>query len=295
MTRLSRMIRDVVDRCQRFLIVAPGELGYDESITVLDCEQLQHVSRAGWAVAAFGALALHAGGVAVAFGMHPSDDDDLGAPAIEIGIELVSPQLDPSNLPVGRDTDASAPAPEIVEQKQVEKQTDLPKAVPTETDDPERVVSPNDSHQPIKDDPTPATAAADPSQASPAVEQTAMPSVENAEPSPRSIAPSPGTGESAVRQRVTWEKELAAHFNKFKRYPPDRTTQSAEVVVGFVLDRTGHIVSTRIVKGSGDASFDEAALAMLRRSDPVPPPPPAIPDANLSFTQPVDFRAKPPK
>ena len=69
--------------------------------------------------------------------------------------------------------------------------------------------------------------------------------------------------------------------------------QSAEVIVGFVLDRVGHVVSARIVKGSGDASFDEAALAMLRRSDPVPPPPSGIADANLSFTVPVDFRAKP--
>jgi TonB family protein len=287
------MVRDVVERCQRFVIAAPGELDQDDAVTVFDCEHTLHVSQAGWAVAALGALALHAGGVAVAIGMHPSDDDDLGAPAMVIGIDLTSPERDPSNLPVGPDTDASAPAPEIVEQKKVEKQTDLPKAVPTETDDPERVVSPNDSRQPVKDDPTPTTAAADPSQASPAVEQTAMPSVENADASPRSIAPSPGTGESTARQRVTWEKELAAHFNKFKRYPADRAVQSAEVIVGFALDRVGHVVSAHIVKGSGDTSFDDAALAMLKRSDPVPPPPSGIPDASLSFTVPVDFRAKP--
>jgi TonB family protein len=269
-------------------------MAHDGDITVLDCEQLHHVSRAGWAVAVLGALALHAGGAAIAYGMRSSDtDDDLGAPAMVIGIELTSPQRDPSNLPVGPDADASAPAPEVVEQKQVEKQTDLPKAMPMQTDDPERVVSPNDSQHPIKDDPTPTTAAADPSQASPATEQTAMPSVENAEASPRSIAPSPGSGDSAVRQRATWEKELAAHFNRFKRYPADRAMQSAEVIVGFVLDRLGHVVSARIVKGSGDASFDEAAMAMLRRSDPVPAPPSAIPDANLSFTVPVDFRVKP--
>ena len=34
-----------------------------------------------------------------------------------------------------------------------------------------------------------------------------------------SVAPSPGTAESARRDKVTWQKELAAHFNKFKRYP----------------------------------------------------------------------------
>ena len=44
------------------------------------------------------------------------------------------------------------------------------------------------------------------------------------------------------------------------------------------LDRLGHVVSTAIEKGSGDAAFDDAAIAMVRRSDPVPPPPPLIAD-----------------
>ncbi|WP_141385375.1 TonB family protein, partial [Nitrobacter winogradskyi] len=50
--------------------------------------------------------------------------------------------------------------------------------------------------------------------------------------------------------------------------------------------------SATIVNGSGDATFDEAALTMLRRSDPVPPPPPLIADEGLSFTLPVVFRVK---
>jgi periplasmic protein TonB len=255
----------------------------------------RHSSRTVWILAALGALTIHATGAAAVLGyLQPNDsDDDLGAPAIEIGVELMSPRLDPNNLPVGPDTDASAPAPEVVEQKEVVQKTDLPKAIPTETDDPDRVVSPNDTQKPIDNDPKTPTVQAMPSQASPAVEQTATPSIESAPQSTGSVAPSPGIGESAVRQRVTWEKELAAHFNKFKRYPTDRVMQSAEVVVAFVLDRVGHIVSSHIVKGSGDTSFDAAALAMLQRSDPVPAPPALIADEGLSFTVPVDFRAKP--
>lgn len=260
-------------------------------------ERPRHLSRVVWISAAIGALALHAGGVAIALGaMQPNeDDDDLGAPAIEIGVELTSPHLDPSNQPIGPDTTASMPSPEVVEQKQVEKQTDLPKAAPTETDDPDRVVSPTATQKPVKDDPTPATAQADPSQASVAAEQTEVPTVENAQESPRSIAPSPGTGQSAVRQRVTWQKELAAHFEKFKRYPSDRRPQTVEVIVTFVLDRIGHVLSPSIVKGSGDASFDAAALAMLRRSDPVPMPPAVVADESLFFKMAVDFTDKPHK
>jgi TonB family protein len=54
----------------------------------------------------------------------------------------------------------------------------------------------------------------------------------------------------------------------------------------------GHVLSASIVKGSGDTAFDEAALAMVRKSDPVPMPPPLIADEGLSFTLPVIFRVK---
>ena len=67
--------------------------------------------------------------------------------------------------------------------------------------------------------------------------------------------------------RATWQKQLVAHLDKHKRYPAARVQKRAEIVVSFVLDRTGHVLSTGIVKGSGDAAFDEAALAMVRRSD----------------------------
>jgi protein TonB len=261
---------------------------------MLDHDRPRHPSRTVWVAAALGALAIHAGCVALAYGyMQPDDaDDDLGAPAIEIGIELASPHLDPTDLPVGPDTEASAPAPAVVEQKAVVEQSELPKAVPTETDDPDRVVSPADTKKPKDDDPKMASIQADPSEQSLATEATATPTVESAPQSPRSVAPTQGTGESARRERVTWQKELAAHFNKFKRYPLDRTMQSAEVVVSFVLDRVGHVLSTRVAKGSGDASFDEAALAMLQRSDPVPPPPPLVADDGLTFTLPVIFHVK---
>jgi periplasmic protein TonB len=216
----------------------------------------------------------------------------LGAPAIEIGVELASPRLDPTDLPPGPDTEATAAAPAVVEQKIVVEQTELPKAVPTETDDPDRAVSPTEAKKPKDDDPKTPTAPADPSEASIATEATAMPTVDGARESPRSVAPVQGTGASAQRERVTWEKELAAHFNKYKRYPSDRAMQAAEVVVSFALDRVGHVLSSQIVKGSGDASFDAAALAMLQRSDPVPPPPPIVADNGLTFTLPVIFHVK---
>ena len=102
-----------------------------------------------------------------------------------------------------------------------------------------------------------------------------MPTVEAAQESPKSVAPAIGTGESARRIRTTWQKELIAHLDKHKRYPTGSSRKTVEILVNFVLDRVGHVVSTTVVKGSGDPAFDEAALAMVRRSDPVPAPPTA--------------------
>jgi periplasmic protein TonB len=181
----------------------------------------------------------------------------------------------------------------MVEQKAVIEHTDLPKATPTptETDDPDRVVSPNETEKPKEEEPKVTTMPTQASTPSIAAEATASPTLQEAPEATHSIAPSPGTGESARREKATWQKELAAHFNKFKRYPAERKTPRAEVVVSFDLDRMGHVVSKRIVKGSGDAAFDAAALDMLQRSDPVPAPPPLVADDGLTFSLPVIFQA----
>lgn len=248
-----------------------------------------------WVIGAVGALALHVAGVALVCGYMRDRSVDLGAPGLVIDVELTAPRGAPNDLPAGPDTEASARAPAVVEQKTAIEKNDLPKDTPTDTDDPERIVSREDIKQPVDQDPKITAVQAAPSNPSVAVEETAIPSVATARESVASRTPSPGTGESALRERVTWQKELAAHFDKYKRYPEDRAGRSAEVVVNFVLDDAGHFVSSRVVKSSGDPVFDDAALAMLRRSDPVPPPPPLVASAGLSFTMPVIFHVKAPK
>jgi protein TonB len=261
-------------------------------MTGLDIEQKP--SRRLWIFAGLSALALHLGGVALAVAHLRSDDldDSVGAPAIEIGLELSSPKLDPTDLPAGPDSDASVASPALAEQKAELKETDLPKDTPTETENPDRVVTPNDAKKPVEEDTKIATVQTQASQESVAAEATAMPSSDNIPQGTRSVAPAQGTGETAQKVRATWQKELIAHLDKHKRYPAERTLKSAEILVGFALDRMGHVLSASIVKGSGDDAFDQAALAMVRRSDPVPQPPPLVADEGLNFTLPVIFRVK---
>jgi protein TonB len=259
-----------------------------------DLDTEQKPSRRLWILAAVGALALHIGGAALAIAHLRSDDvdDSLGAPAIEIGLEMMSPHLEATDLPPGPDADASVASPALAEQKAEVKETELPKEVPTETEDPDRAVTPDDQKKPKEDDAKLAAVQTSASTESVAAEATATPSSEAIQQGPSSVAPVQGTGESAQRMRATWQKELIAHLDKHKRYPASRSQKSAEIVIGFALDRMGHVLSTSIVKGSGDAAFDEAALAMVRKSDPVPQPPPVVADEGLSFTLPVIFRIK---
>src|SRR5438477_12913664 len=120
-----------------------------------DLDSEQAPSRRLWILAAVGALALHVGGGALAVAHLQTDDLDesLGAPAIEIGLELMSPRVDATDLPPGPDTEASVASPALAEQKAEVKETELPKDVPTETDDPDRLVAPNDSNKPKDEDP----------------------------------------------------------------------------------------------------------------------------------------------
>jgi periplasmic protein TonB len=259
-----------------------------------DLDTEQKPSRRLWILAGAAALALHVGGAALAVAHLRTEDpdDSLGAPAIEIGLEMSSPHLEPTDLPPGPDAEASVASPAIAEQKAELKETELPKDVPTETENPDRAVTPDDSKKPEEDDAKMAAVQTQASTESEAAEATATPSTEAIPQAPRSVAPAQGTGESARRVRVTWQKELIAHLDKHKRYPPERSQKSAEILVSFVLDRMGHVLSASIVKGSGDPAFDQAALAMVRKSDPVPPPPPLVADEGLNFTLPVIFKVK---
>src|SRR5882672_1360917 len=168
----------------------------------------QKPSRRLWIFAALGALALHVGGGALALAHLRADDldDSLGAPAIEIGLEMMSPHLEATDLPPGPDTDASVASPALAEQKAEVKETELPKDVPTETEDPDRVVTPNDSNKPKEEDTKIATVQTAPSMESVAAEATATPSTEAVQEAARSVAPAQGTGESAWRMRATWQK-----------------------------------------------------------------------------------------
>src|SRR3954447_8712278 len=192
-------------------------------IKMSDLVTEQRPSRRLWVLASLGALALHVGcaGLVIAHTQTDDPDDSLGAPAIEIGLEMMAPRQEVTDLPPGPDTDPSVASPALAEQQAEVKETDLPKAVPTETEQPDRVVTTNDIKKPEEEQEM-AAVQTQASTESIAAEATATPSSEAIREGPRAVAPSLGTGESARRMRATWTKELIAHLDKHKRYPAQR-------------------------------------------------------------------------
>ena len=77
-----------------------------------------------------------------------------------------------------------------------------------------------------------------------------------------------------------------------KRTPRRRRLHSAiryQPPVSFSIDRHGHVLNSQIIKSSGSAVLDAEALSLMTRAAPLPPPPAAVPDTDLTFVLPIRF------
>ena len=173
-----------------------------------DLETEPRPSRRLWVFAAAAALALHlgCGALAIAHLRRSESDDALGANAIEVGIEFASVRREVTDLPPGPDSDASVASPALAEQQAEVKETELPKDVPTEPEEADRVVTPNETNKPKEDDPKIAAVQTQASTELVASEATATLSSEAIPEGPRSVSPAIGSGESARRVRATWRR-----------------------------------------------------------------------------------------
>jgi periplasmic protein TonB len=243
-----------------------------------------------WSRAALLALVLHGAALtAMLVSMRGEiDDDAAGAPAIEISMEPAAPRdaeaPDAPPGPLADESAASAPSVAAAETKETQEE----KIARAEADDAEFTRS-QKTEKPIAEQRTQQSQKVVSSESA-ASEATAPPKSDAKKQSDKPVAPVQGADATARAAVLTWQKSLMGHLNRAKRYPPG-ARRSAEVSVSFTLDRLGHVVSYSVKKSSGQAAFDEAALAMMKRADPVPSPPASIADEGLSFEVPVQFRA----
>lgn len=89
---------------------------------------------------------------------------------------------------------------------------------------------------------------------------------------------------------MTWEAVLLAHLEKYRRYPATARNRREEGVtyVTFHMNRAGMVLSNRIMRSSGSALLDRAALETLKRAQPLPPIPADRSDP-LELSVPVEF------
>lgn len=91
-------------------------------------------------------------------------------------------------------------------------------------------------------------------------------------------APQQATVSAPSKAEISWQSKLLSHLSRYKRYPEDARRRGFEgtVRLRFVLDGKGKVLSYALAGRSGSASLDRATLEMIRRAQPLPPPPPEM-------------------
>lgn len=110
-------------------------------------------------------------------------------------------------------------------------------------------------------------------------------------PKQASQMPAPATPRAAGESRESYFNRLLAHLNRYKQYP--RAARLARmqgtVMLHFVMDAQGQVLSFEIVKSSARPMLDAEALALMQRAQPLPPLPPDYPTRQLDVVVPIEF------
>lgn len=122
---------------------------------------------------------------------------------------------------------------------------------------------------------------------------------------PQSVSSAATSGDRGVSRQTQIARngggEVRAHGEYFaivrnwlhdhKRYPRRARIRMirGEATVGFVLDRSGRVVSYELRKSTGHDILDREVLAMIRRASPMPPFPPGLRREKINFNVPVNF------
>jgi protein TonB len=110
-----------------------------------------------------------------------------------------------------------------------------------------------------------------------------------AAPAPPVAAPVPQ--KSVSEGRDSYLGRVLAQLNRFKQYPRAARQARIEgvVMLHFVMDADGKVVSFEIAKSSGRPVLDAEALALIQRAQPLPALPPDFPTRTLDAVVPVEF------
>lgn len=258
-----------------------------------------------WLSAGAAALALHAGVAVWALWKPPAPPGEATAAAvmIEMAPAPAAPMDEPPEI-----------APDMVERQEIPETTDVPDLTPErpilDEPPPETLPEVAEDLPPLPDMtpvpvPEPEVALARPvarPERPPPVEkpkpvekqkekpqqETRRARAEASETAPKPAAAANSTAQRGSMSPAKWQSRLMAHLERRKRYPAAARSQRVEgtVYVSFSLDASGTVLRAAITRSSGNADLDAEVLSLVKRSSPLPAPPP---DAPRDITAPVRF------
>ena len=208
-----------------------------------------------------------------------------GEHGVEIGLGLL-----------GDLGEVADPAPEV--EPEAEEPEPPPEPEPTPEPEPPPPIEPEPPPEPVLP-PVPIIEASAPTSDSPPVASVEIPTAPPRPPPPSSAprqrgqavgASSPSAGGN-VGLRRSYAGVLAAHLNRYKSYPISARRQGREGTarLRLVVDRTGGVLEARIARSAPFPEFDEAAMAMLARAQPLPPFPRGMSETEIVVMVPVTF------
>jgi periplasmic protein TonB len=160
----------------------------------------------------------------------------------------------------------------MTQQKAEVKETDLPQAKPTETEDADRLVTEDNSKKPKEDEAQVAKVQTETSEAAEKhIDQSPTKLEDATRQSETTKAPNPGIGKDKFALTAKWGKKISAYFDLHKKFPENRS-KDAKVKLALVINRVGKVLSVAVMESSGDAAYDDAAVSTVHRSNPVPRP-----------------------
>lgn len=270
-------------------------------MTAMPFDDGSEISHGRWLLGGLFALVAHGGIAATALNWQvtPPPAEPPAAIMIELAPLPVAPQETPSEIPPGpKMVEAPPPPPPIPDPEPLPEKVEEPPPPPPEVKPkvvlfkpppkprppdpkppPEPVVR---KPEPPKPDPTPKKAAP---------KTTAPPTA----PAPKAqVAAAPLEGRSTMPPADVlraWQSILLAHLERHKRYPSSAQARRQQGVayVRFVMDRKGNVLSAALARTSGHSVLDTESRELIKRAEPLPTPPPDMPQARIELVVPVQF------
>lgn len=94
----------------------------------------------------------------------------------------------------------------------------------------------------------------------------------------KTAAPIQSDAKPSQQAQLSWEGLVKGQLNRVKRYPADAKRRGREgtVDIRFLVNSNGEIIASEVVGSSGTLALDRESLAMLKRAEPLPKPPPEL-------------------